>query len=99
MPYNCEQLAYHILEFMLAKVIDARIREEERQNSIMKGLWKVMDFMMNAGSFGLWGKLKDLFGGIPIERMQRVLKQLDNRHLIKRSSEGIQLIKKCAFKS
>lgn len=99
MPYNCEQLAYHILEFMLAKVIDARIREEERQNSIMKGLWKVMDFMMNAGSFGLWGKLKDLFGGIPIERMQGVLKQLDNRHLIKRSSEGIQLIKKCAFKS
>ena len=26
-PHNCEQLAFHILEFMLAKVIDAQIRE------------------------------------------------------------------------
>ncbi len=98
-PHNCEQLAYHILEFMLAKVVDARIREEEKQNVLVKGVKKVMNFVLNTGTLGLWGILKDCFGGISIEKMQEALHNLENKNLIKYSGEGISIIKKCDFKS
>lgn len=98
-PHNCEQLAYHILEYMLAKVVDARIKEEEKQNRIIKGVKKLMNIVLNAGSFGLWEKLKDLFGSISIDQMLETLRQLEDKHLIKHSGEGITIIKKCIFKS
>lgn len=98
-PHNCEQLAYHILEFMLAKVVDARIREDERQNGFVKGLKKFANFFLNVGTFGLWEKIKDLFGSISIEKMQDTLKKLQDRDMIKHSGEGISIIKNCAFKS
>ena len=37
-PHNCEQLALHILEFMLAKVVDAKIKADQNQNPILRGL-------------------------------------------------------------
>lgn len=98
-PHNCEQLAYHILEFMLAKVVDARIKENEKQSSFARGVRRVMNFVLNASTFGLWDKLKDLFGDIPIEKMQDTLGKLKDRQLIKYSGEGISVIKKCNFRS
>lgn len=98
-PHNCEQLAFHILEFMLAKVVDARIRADEAQNSIVKRVKKVFNLVLNVGTFGLWDKLKDLFGSISIDKMQEALRNLVDKNLIKHSGEGISIIKKCDFKS
>jgi hypothetical protein len=58
-----------------------------------------MNFVLNASTFGLWDKLKDLFGDIPIEKMQDTLGKLKDRQLIKYSGEGISVIKKCNFRS
>lgn len=98
-PHNCEQLALHILEFMLAKVVDARIKEEQNQNPIFRGLKKAANFILNVGTFGLWEKLCDLFGGISIEQMQSAIKKLNDRNLIKHSGEGITILETCSFKS
>lgn len=53
-PHNCEQLALHILEFMLAKVVDARIKQEEQQNPILRGIRRAANFFLNVGTLGLW---------------------------------------------
>lgn len=98
-PHNCEQLALHILEFMLAKVIDARIKEEQNQNPIFRGLSRVANFILNVGTLGLWGKLCDIFGGISIEQMQTAIKKLNDRNLIKHSGEGITILETCTFKN
>ncbi len=97
-PYNCEQLAYHILDFMLAKVVDARIKKSEKQNVIVRGVIRAFNFVLNAGTFGLWDNLKDLFGGISIEKMQETLRKLEEKKMVKYSGEGIRVIKRCAFK-
>lgn len=98
-PHNCEQLALHILEFMLAKVVDARIKEDQNQNPIFRGIKKAANFILNVGTFGLWEKLCDLFGGITIEQMQSAIKKLNDRNLIKHSGEGITILETCTFKS
>lgn len=98
-PYNCEQLAYHILEYMLAKVVDARIRKDERQNIIVRKFKKIMNEFLNTGTFGLWDAIKGLFGGIPIEKMQETLKQLKDKNMIKYSGDGILILKKCFFRN
>ena len=98
-PHNCEQLALHILEFMLAKVVDARIKEDQNQNPIFRGIKKAANFILNVGTFGLWEKLCDLFGGISIEQMQSAIKKLNERNLIKHSGEGITILETCTFKS
>ena len=98
-PHNCEQLALHILEFMLAKVVDARIKEEQQQNPILRGIRRAANFILNVGTFGLWEKLCDLFGEISIEQMQSAIKKLNDKNLIKHSGEGITILETCSFKS
>ena len=98
-PHNCEQLALHILEFMLAKVIDAKIKADQNQNPILRGLRIAANFILNVGTLGLWDKLCDLFGGISIEQMQSAMKKINDRNLIKHSGEGITILEKCSFKS
>ncbi|MDE6332532.1 MAG: hypothetical protein K2L80_08010, partial [Muribaculaceae bacterium] len=88
-PHNCEQLALHILEFMLAKVVDAKITSGQNQNPLLRGLRIAANFILNVGTLGLWEKLCDLFGGISIEQMQKAMKTLNNRNLIRHSGEGI----------
>ena len=85
-PHNCEQLAYHILEFMLAKVIDAKIRRDENTNVFVRLVRNV------------WNRLRDIFGGINIEQMKSVISQLKSHNLIKESGEGIVILKKCNFR-
>lgn len=98
-PHNCEQLALHILEFMFAKVVDARIRQNQNQNPLLRGLGIAANFILNVGTFGLWEKLCDLFGGISIEQMQNAMTKLNERNLIKHSGEGITILETCTFKS
>ena len=98
-PHNCEQLALHILEFMLAKVVDAKITEEQNQNPLIRGIRIAANFILNVGTLGLWEKLCDLFGGISIEQMQNAMKKLNDRNLIKHSGEGITILETCKFKS
>ncbi len=97
-PHNCEQLAFHILEFMLLKVLDAKIREEEGQSGFIKGVKAAMNFILNVGTLGLWNKLKDLFGDISIDQMQKAIAELKSKNMIKYSGEGISIIKSCTFK-
>ena len=98
-PHNCEQLALHILEFMLAKVVDAKITEEQNQNPLIRGIRRAANFILNVGTLGVWEKLCDLFGGISIEQMQNAMKKLNDRNLIKHSGEGITILETCKFKS
>lgn len=98
-PHNCEQLALHILEFMLAKVVDAKITEEQNQNPLIRGIRRAANFILNVGTLGLWEKLCDLFGGISIDQMQNAMKKLNDRNLIKHSGEGITILETCKFKS
>ena len=98
-PHNCEQLALHILEFMLAKVVDAKIKKEEQQNPILRGIRIAANFILNVGTLGLWEKLCDLFGEISVEQMQSAMKKLEEKNLIKHSGEGITILETCSFKS
>lgn len=98
-PHNCEQLALHILEFMLAKVIDTKIKQDQNQNPILRGLRIATNFILNVGTLGLWEKLCDLFGGISIEQMQSAMSKINDRNLIKHTGEGITILEKCNFKS
>lgn len=98
-PHNCEQLAFHILEFMLAKVIDAKIREAENENGFIKFLGDTANFILSIGTFGLWDKLRNLFGGITLEQMQTAISQMRTKNLIKHFNEGIEILTKCNFRS
>lgn len=84
---------------MLAKVVDARIKQEEQQNPILRGIRRAANFFLNVGTLGLWKKLCDMFGEISIEQMQSALKKLEEKNLIKHSGEGITILKTCSFKS
>lgn len=98
-PHNCEQLAFHILNFMLAKVVDAKIRSEENMNGFVRFLRNAANAALNIVTFQLWDKLRDIFGGIRIEQMKSVISQLKSHNLIKESGEGIVILKKCNFRT
>lgn len=98
-PYNCEQIAFHILEFMLAKRIDIEIRSKEEENGIVKGLKKMVNFIFNASTLGLWNELRDIFGGISCEQMKGAIEKLNALGLIRHSGDGITIVKKCNFKT
>ena len=98
-PHNCEQLAFHILNFMLAKVVDAKIRGEENMNGFVRFFRNAANAALNIVTFQLWDKLRDIFGGIRIEQMKSVISQLKSHNLIKESGEGIVILKKCNFRT
>ena len=84
---------------MLAKVVDAKIKKEEQQNPILRGIRIAANFILNVGTLGLWEKLCDLFGEISVEQMQSAMKKLEEKNLIKHSGEGITILETCSFKS
>ena len=96
-PHNCEQLALHILDFMLAKVTDVLKREEANRNPILRGLMDFGNFVLNIGTLGLWDKLRDVFGEISVKQMQTAISQMREKELIKYSGEGITILEKCDF--
>lgn len=97
-PHNCEQLAFHILEFMLSKAIDAKVRESENENILIAGLKGLANFALNLCTLGLWNKMKDIFGSISVEKMSSIVNKMNEKNMIKRAGEGILILKKCNFK-
>lgn len=88
-PHNCEQLALHILDFMLRRMIDAKIRKDREQNIIARGVKKVGNFIMDIATLGLWS----YFGDIPLEKMERIISTMKSSEIIKYSGEGIEVYK------
>ena len=98
-PYNCEQLAFHILDFMLSKIIDIKVRQTEGQDAFIADLMRIGNRLLNTISFGVWKAIKDVFGGIPIEDMDKIVNRMIELRLIKRDCEGIRILKQCDFKT
>ncbi len=92
-PHNCEQLALHILDFMLRKMIDAKIRKENSQNPILRGAKRFVDGLLDIPTFGLWSEIKGYFGEIPLEKMERIISTMKSKNIIKYSGEGIEVYK------
>ena len=55
--------------------------------------------LLNTISFGVWKAIKDVFGGIPIEDMDKIVNRMIELRLIKRDCEGIRILKQCDFKT
>ncbi len=84
-PHNCEQLAFHILDFMCSKVIDAKIREQE------EGIF--------GGFFNrIWDSISGVFGGISLNEMKDIIKRMNKSGLIKQNVEGIRTLNQCNFR-
>ena len=92
-PHNCEQLALHILDFMLRKFIDAKIRKEREMSPLERFGKKAFSFLSNMVTLGFYSKIKNYFGDIPIEKMKRVINSMKNNKIIKYSGEGIEVHK------
>ncbi len=85
-PYNCEQVAFHILDFMCSKVVDAKIRSNE--GGFLANLLNKM-----------FESLSGIFGGISLNEMKAVVEKMYASQLIKKGGEGIQILNECNFRS
>ena len=101
-PKNCDQLAYYILQFYLAKVLFAKNVEKlgEKKNRWKMG--KIIAMVVAAFGFGLIGVittyfaskyLAKKFGTISVEQMLEIVKKLQQEGYIKRNCDGIITIK------
>lgn len=101
-PKNCDQLAYYILQFYLAKVLFAKNVEKlgEKKNRWKMG--KIIAMVVAAFGFGLIGVittyfaskyLAKKFGTISVEQMLAIVKKLQQEGYIKRNCDGIITIK------
>ncbi len=96
-PHNCEQLALHILEFMLQKMIDAKIREENNRGFLSRVARASVNFALNVVTFSLWSDIKDYFGDIPMSMIESIINTMKSQGIIKYSGEGIEVYKDVEF--
>lgn len=97
-PRNCEQLAYYIIQFFLAKVLFAREMERAKTN---KKKWRryilLIGFVVNpwvTAVYYLTSKyLEKKLGNIGVEKMTDIVRELNEKGLIKRNTEGIKTLK------
>ena len=92
-PHNCEQIALHILEFMLRKMIDARIREENSRGFLSRGVRAIANFALNVVTLSLWSDIRDYLGDIPMYMMESIVNSMKAQGIIKYSGEGIEVYK------
>ena len=92
-PHNCEQIALHILEFMLRKMIDARIREENSRGFLSRGARAIANFALNVVTLTLWSDIRDYLGDIPMSMMETIVNSMKAQGIIKYSGEGIEVYK------
>lgn len=101
-PKNCDQLAFYILEFYLAKVLYAKDVEKlkEKKNNWKWG--KRIAIAAVAVAFGIPGAiaayftskyLAKKFGTITLEQMLAIVKKLQEGGFIKKNDDGIETIK------
>lgn len=101
-PHNCDQLAYYILQFYLAKVMFAKNVEELK---VKKSRWKWgkrIAIIVSWALFGVLGAavayfsskyLAKKFGTITLEQMLSLTYKLQEEGFIKRNTDGIVTIK------
>lgn len=101
-PKNCDQLAYYILQFYLAKVLFAKNIEKLREKKNKWKWGKSIAYVTSAIAFGVIGVLATYFtskylakkfGTIPVEQMLSIVKKLQEGGFIKRNCDGIETIK------
>lgn len=92
-PHNCEQLAIHILEFMLRRMVDAKIKEENNRGFFSRGMRALGNFALNIFTLSLWSEIMHYFGDIPMEKMEDVLKSMKDKKIMKYCGEGIEVYK------
>ena len=92
-PHNCEQIALHILEFMLRKMIDVRIREENSRGFLSRGARAIANFALNVVTLTLWSDIRDYLGDIPMSMMETIVNSMKAQGIIKYSGEGIEVYK------
>lgn len=102
-PHNCEQLAYYILQFVLAKYLflknlEAQKKQEEKKK---KSWWKYTKIAFIA-LFSIpvaviyWatGKIMEKMGTISYDELNALVNSIESRGLIKHETEGICNVKK-----
>lgn len=101
-PKNCDQLAFYILQFYLAKVLYAKDVErlKEKKNNWKFGKWIAIATV--AVAFGVPGAiaayftskyLAKKFGTITLEQMLAIVKKLQDGGFIKENCDGIETVK------
>lgn len=95
-PHNCEQMAYNILHFLIAKTLFAKKLEQEKKK---KGRWWKVLIGVPFGLLGVSAMAVYLFlsarmGSINIEKLQQALAEMDKKGLWKHKGEGIKVLNK-----
>ena len=95
-PHNCEQMAYNILHFLIAKTLFAKKLEQEKKK---KGRWWKVLIGVPFGLLGVSAMAAYLFlsarmGSINIEKLQQTLRDIDKKGLWKHHGEGIKVLNK-----
>ena len=102
-PHNCEQLAYYILQFVLAKYLflknlEVQKKEKERKKKSWWKYTKIAIFAFFNIPFAIiyWaaGKLIEKMGTVSYEELNVLVNSIESRGLIKHNVEGICNIKK-----
>lgn len=97
-PKNCEQLAYHILRYVLYRYIDATKLQKQRSNT---SWWKwILAIAALATGFGwLYAATAVAFlteektGNVSVEDAENLLKKLVSGGYIKDAGDGIKILK------
>lgn len=101
-PKNCDQIAFYILQFYLAKVLFAKNVEDLQKNKKRWKWGKRIAITVATLAFGLVGAaityfsskyLAKKFGTISLEQMVSLLKKLNKGGYIKRNCDGIVTLK------
>lgn len=101
-PRNCDQLAYYILQFYLAKVLFAKNVENLKKKKNKWKWGKRIAIVASAFAFGAVGViatyftskyLAKKFGTISVEQMLAIVKKLQEKGFVKRDIGGIETIK------
>lgn len=107
-PKNCEQLALYILQFLLAKTLTAKRREEGKgKKNKWHKWWKIANTAfftktgpLLTGSFALaagiiyYFYLKKRMGDINMEKLQQALSAISSKGLWRQNLGGIKILNK-----
>lgn len=101
-PRNCDQLAFYILQFYLAKVLFAKevenLKEKKRnwkwgKRIAIGAFWLAFGIPGAIAAYFTSKYLAKKFGTITLEQMLTTVKKLQDGGFIKKNSDGIETIK------
>lgn len=100
LPKNCEQLAYHILQYTLHRTTDAIEAENAQRHKGGKRLWKwvLAGLAIATGTFWLYAAAALAFlwgsklGDISTSELETLVNKLSTEGYIKESGDGIKIV-------